>query len=161
AAEAQAANAAAVVAVKSAEQARESANRQRSRDIEFDPDKNKPKRSGLKIGAVGLGAGTLAAYVEPGDAISFYEINPQVVDIADDKGNFTFLSDCKERGGRCDVKVGDARLVLERELIDGHPQHYDLLVLDAFSGDAIPAHLLTEEAFKIYEQHMASQKSDG
>lgn len=122
-------------------------------------ESDKP-RKGLKIGAVGLGAGTLATYVAPGDSISFYEINPQVIDIAQDARYFTFLSDCKARGAQCEVKLGDARLTLERELNQGHPQHYDLLVLDAFSGDAIPAHLLTEDAFKIYEQHMANEKSD-
>ncbi|HEY2883528.1 MAG TPA: hypothetical protein VGJ15_13870, partial [Pirellulales bacterium] len=101
------------------------------------------RKSGLKIGAVGLGAGTLASYVGPGDSITFYEINPAVIDIADSGKYFTFLPDCRKRGGKCDVKLGDARLTLDRELHDADPQRFDLLVLDAFSGDAIPAHLLT------------------
>ncbi|HEY2883342.1 MAG TPA: hypothetical protein VGJ15_12930 [Pirellulales bacterium] len=117
---------------------------------------------GLKIGAVGLGTGTLAAYAEPGDSISFYEINPAVVDIANDDKWFTFLTDCRQRGAQCETKLGDARLTMENELRAGKPQHFDLLVLDAFSGDAIPVHLLTEEAFeKIYLPHLATAAVDG
>ncbi len=111
----------------------------------------------LNIGAVGLGVGTLAAYAGPGDSISFYEINPAVIDIAENENWFSFLTDCRKRGAKCETKLGDARLTMENELRDGHPQHFDLLVLDAFSGDAIPVHLLTEEAFeKIYLPNLAT-----
>jgi hypothetical protein len=116
---------------------------------------------GLKIGAVGLGVGTLAAYVGPGDSIRFYEINPAVIDIATGDKWFTFLEDCQKRGGHVDTKLGDARLTIERELPGEPGAHYDLLVLDAFSGDAIPVHLLTEEAFKVYMQRLATRDKDG
>jgi hypothetical protein len=112
---------------------------------------------GLNIGAVGLGVGTLAAYAGPGDTINFYEINPAVIDIAENDKWFSFLSDCRQRGAKCETKLGDARLTMENELRDSKPQHFDLLVLDAFSGDAIPVHLLTEEAFeKIYLPNLAA-----
>jgi hypothetical protein len=104
----------------------------------------------LRVGAVGLGVGTLAAYARPGDDYRFYEINPDILRLAEDY--FYFLSDCR---GKCDVVMGDARLTLERELRDEGSRKYDVLVLDAFSGDFVPAHLLTTEAFKLYGQHMA------
>ncbi len=107
--------------------------------------------SGLRVGIVGLGAGTLAAYGRPGDYFRFYEINPEVVRIANDRRYFTYLMDCPARH---DVIVGDARISMERELEQKQSQHFDLLVLDAFSGDAIPVHLLTEEAFRIYLQQI-------
>jgi len=120
-----------------------------------------PSQSGLKIGAVGLGVGTIGAYVGQGDSICFYEINPAVIDIATGGKWFTFLEDCQKRGGHVDTKLGDARLTIERELHDEPSKHYDLLVLDAFSGDAIPVHLLTEEAFKVYMQRLATHDADG
>ncbi len=109
---------------------------------------------GLRVGAVGLGTGTLAAYIDKGDSICFYEINPAVIDIADSGRWFTYLEDCKDRGGEYQIKLGDARLTLERELKEKQPQHFQVLVLDAFSGDAIPVHLLTEEAFRVYLEHL-------
>ena len=115
----------------------------------------------VRIGVVGLGAGSLASYAAPGDFISFYEINDQVIEIAENGSWFTFLPDCKARGAKYDLRPGDARLTLEHELKAGEPQHYDVLALDAFSGDAIPAHLLTEQAFEIYMQHLASTESSG
>jgi spermidine synthase len=115
----------------------------------------------LKIGAVGLGIGTIGAYVGPGDSIRFYEINPAVIDIAAGGKWFTFLEDCQKRGGHVDTKLGDARLTIERELLDEPSKRYDLLVLDAFSGDAIPVHLLTEEAFKVYMQRLGTHDADG
>ncbi len=99
------------------------------------------------IGVVGLGAGTLAAYGRPGDRLRFYEINPAVISLANEY--FTFLSDCE---GSVSVVPGDARLVLDREA----DQQFDVLVLDAFSGDAIPVHLLTSEAMHIYSRHLKS-----
>ncbi len=103
----------------------------------------------LKMGIVGLGAGTLAAYGRAGDTLRFYDINPLVVKIA--KEQFTFLSDCPSH---VDIVLGDARLSLASE----PPQRFDILVIDAFSGDAIPVHLLTREAFHLYWRHL---KPDG
>lgn len=103
-------------------------------------------REGLRAGLVGLGVGTLATYARPGDTYRFYEVNPAVVKLA--RQYFTYLDDCR---GECEVIFGDARLSLEGE----PPQHFDLLVLDAFSGDSIPAHLLTREAFAVYLHHLA------
>jgi cytochrome b561 len=119
-------------------------------------------KKGLAIGAVGLGTGTLAAYVGEGDTITFYEINPSIIGIAESGKWFTYLTDCEKRGAIYDVRLGDARLTLDRELAaDAKTKPYDVLVLDAFSGDAIPAHLLTEEAFGIYLGHLATAEADG
>jgi hypothetical protein len=109
-----------------------------------------------RIGVVGLGAGTIAAYARPGDTIRFYEINPEVIKIAHDY--FHYLEDCA--AAPVDVVLGDARLKLEQELKEtqGKGNQFDVLVLDAFSGDAIPTHLLTTEAFQVYKQHL---KPDG
>ena len=109
-------------------------------------------RGPVRVGAIGLGTGTIAAFMNKGDLMKFYEINPEVVNIA--KTHFTFLEDCQKRGAQYQIALGDARLVLERE----KPQNFDVLVVDAFSGDAIPTHLLTVEAFKIYLRHL---KPDG
>jgi hypothetical protein len=98
-----------------------------------------------RIAVVGLGAGTLAAYARPGDWIRFYEINPEVERLA--RAYFTYLPNC---AGELTVALGDARLSMERE----PPQNLDLLVLDAFSSDSIPIHLLTLEAFKSYNRHL-------
>jgi hypothetical protein len=100
-----------------------------------------PKR----VGIIGLGAGTLAAYGNPGDTFRFYEINPQVIELA--KSHFTFLADSK---ASISVAQGDARLSLERET----GPLYDIFIADAFSGDAIPVHLLTKEAVRLYLTHM-------
>lgn len=100
---------------------------------------------GLHIGVVGLGTGTMAAWGKTGDRFRFYEINPKVVDLA--RRRFSYLA---ESAAAIELALGDARLSLERE----PPQQFDLLVLDAFSGDAIPVHLLTREAFAIYLRHL-------
>jgi hypothetical protein len=106
----------------------------------------------MRVGVVGLGAGTLATYGEPGDTIRYYEINPDVVKYSSGpQPAFTFLRDSK---AHVDVETGDARLLMESELARGEHQNFDVLVLDAFSGDAIPVHLLTKEAFQIYWQHL-------
>jgi SAM-dependent methyltransferase len=105
-----------------------------------------PQDRARRVGVVGLGTGTLAAYGRGGDFYCFYEINPAVVDLA--KQYFTYLSDCPAEQ---EIVLGDARLSLEREA----PRQYDVLALDAFSGDAIPAHLLTDEAFAAYRRHLA------
>ncbi len=100
---------------------------------------------GIRGGLVGLGVGTLAAYGQSGDVFRFYEIDPDVLRLA--REHFTFLSDSP---ATVDVVLGDARLALERE----ESQQYDILVLDAFSSDAIPVHLLTREAMAIYSRHL-------
>jgi hypothetical protein len=102
---------------------------------------------GLRIGVVGLGVGTIAAYGKAKDHIRFYEINPAVIRIASDQRYFTFLSDCP---ATIEIVPGDARLSMQRELDRNERQVFDVLVIDAFSGDAIPIHLLTQEAFEIY-----------
>jgi len=99
------------------------------------------------IGVVGLGAGTLAAYGQPGDRITFYEINPAVEPIA--RNLFTYIRDS---GAQISIIDGDARTSLTHE----EPQNFNVLVIDAFSGDAIPLHLLTTEALEIYKRHLAS-----
>ena len=98
-----------------------------------------------RIGVVGLGAGTLATYVQPGEYLHLYEINPEVLRLA--AKWFTYLTNCQ---GKLEMTLGDARLALEKE----PPQNFDLLVLDAFNSDAPPVHLLTQEAFAIYERHL-------
>ena len=98
-----------------------------------------------RMAFVGLGVGTLATYAQAGDTVRFYEINPAVEKVARDQ--FTFLKECR---GRVELAMGDARLSLERE----PPQQFDLMALDAFSGDAVPVHLLTQEAFECYLRHL-------
>lgn len=98
-----------------------------------------------RIGIIGLGVGTLAAYGRPGDDYRFYEINPAVTELA--RNQFSFLG---TSAARVEVVPGDGRLSLAREPDQG----YDVLVLDAFSGDAIPTHLLTREAFAVYFRHL-------
>lgn len=104
------------------------------------------KQSSMRVALVGLGAGTLAAYGRPEDEYDFYEINPEVVHIAN--RFFTFLPDC---AAKTRVVLGDARLKLAAAPDD---LRYDMIVLDAFSGDSVPVHLLTREAFAIYEKHL-------
>ncbi len=103
-----------------------------------------------RVAVVGLGAGTLAAWGRVGDTYRFYEINPNVEPIA--RKWFTFLADSK---AHTEVVLGDARIQLERELAEGHSHGYDLIAIDAFSGDAIPMHLLTAECAEIYRQRLA------
>ena len=99
------------------------------------------------IGVVGLGAGTIAAYGDAGDRIRFYEINPHVPPIA--RNLFTYVRDSP---ARITIVEGDARASLAQEA----PQQFDVLVVDAFSGDAIPLHLLTTEALRLYQKHLAA-----
>jgi len=100
-----------------------------------------PKR----VGVIGLGTGTIAAYGNAGDVIRFYEINPLVERLA--RHWFTFLHDSP---AQTDVVLGDARLSLAAET----PQHFNVIAVDAFSGDAIPVHLLTREALALYRRHL-------
>jgi len=103
------------------------------------------RRGPIVMGVVGLGTGTLATYCRQGDRIVFYEINPEVPRIA--RKYFTYLSDCR---GSWQVELGDGRLLLEAQA----PQQFDLLVVDAFSSDSIPLHLLTQEAMETYLRHL-------
>jgi spermidine synthase len=105
----------------------------------------------LRMGIVGLGAGSLASYARPRDRFIFYEINPAVRDMAEK--HFTYLSDARSRGAEVGILMGDARLTLESQT----PQDFDLLVMDAFSGDSVPVHLLTHEAMLIYRRHVAAE----
>jgi spermidine synthase len=99
-----------------------------------------------RLGVVGLGVGTLATYGRHGDSLRFYELDPNVIELA--KRDFTFLA-----GSRASVTLaeGDGRLALAREA----PHGFDVLVLDAFSSDAVPVHLLTREAFEVYRRQLA------
>ncbi|HEX9395124.1 MAG TPA: fused MFS/spermidine synthase [Burkholderiales bacterium] len=106
-------------------------------------------RKPLRVGVIGLGAGVIAAWMKPGDALVFYEISPRVVDIA--RREFTFLGDTP---AKTEIILGDGRLSLERE----PPRGYDVLGIDAFSGDSIPMHLVTREAMALYVKHI---KPDG
>ncbi len=111
--------------------------------------KEKLSAKPLRIGIIGLGAGTIATYGGKGDVYRFYDINPAVVKIANSE--FTFL---KDTDATIEIALGDARLNLEREA----SQQFDVLAIDAFSSDSIPVHLITLEALEIYEKHM---KPDG
>jgi SAM-dependent methyltransferase len=111
--------------------------------------RDKNKSHAVRIGVIGLGTGTIAAYGRLGDLVHYYEINPVVLRLA--HSQFSYLDDC-----RCqtEVTMGDARLSLERE----DPQNFDVLAVDAFSSDSIPVHLLTKEAMQLYFRHL---KPDG
>ena len=104
------------------------------------------QRRARNVGVVGLGVGTIAAYGKPGDRIRFYEINPAIAPIA--QNLFTYL---RESGAQISIVDGDGRSSLKRE----QPQNFDVLVIDAFSGDAIPLHLLTTQAIDLYKRHLA------
>ncbi len=108
-----------------------------------------PRQRQRRIGLVGLGAGTLVSFTRRGDTVRIYEINPEIRRLAE--SYFTYLKDSQ---AEIEIVMGDARLSMERD----PPQEFDILLLDAFSGDAIPVHLLTVEAFKIYLHHL---KPDG
>jgi SAM-dependent methyltransferase len=105
-----------------------------------------PRTEPLRVGVIGLGTGTLAVYGAKGDVYRFYDINAEVIDIA--KREFTYLGDSD---ATIETVLGDARLNLERE----PPQRFDVLAIDAFSSDAIPVHLITSEAVKVYKRHLA------
>ena len=101
------------------------------------------KRGGpINVAVVGLGTGTLACQIKPGDQLTYYEIDPSVVKIAKDTSRFTYLSECAPDAR---IVIGDARLTLA----DSPDGQYDIIIIDAFSSDAIPTHLLTKEAMAI------------
>jgi len=103
-----------------------------------------------RVAAIGLGTGTLACYAQPGQRWTFYEIDPTVARIAHDPRYFTFLRDCP---AKVEVILGDGRLSLARAA----DHHFDLIVLDVFSSDAIPVHFLTQEALKLYLAKLADE----
>jgi len=120
-------------------------------------DHPRRKMSGIRVGVVGMGVGTVMAYAERGDFFHVYELNPDVAALSNGpKPFFTYLRDCL---GKCEVSVGDGRLLLQNEADSGDFQKFDVLVLDAFSGDAIPVHLLTREAFELYLRHLRDPDS--
>jgi hypothetical protein len=107
--------------------------------------REKGRKAAIRVGVVGLGTGTIAAYGRPGDYYRYYEINPLVPPI--NKSQFYFVPDCP---AKLEIAMGDARLSLERE----PPENFDVLAIDAFSSDAIPVHLLTKEAMLLYFRHL-------
>lgn len=115
-----------------------------------------PRDWPLRVGVVGLGTGTLAAWGELGDYFRYYEINPAIIRIATDPGGY--FSFVRDSSAKVEIVTGDARLSMERELTAGRAQNFDVLAVDAFSGDAIPVHLLTREAIETYLREL---KPDG
>jgi hypothetical protein len=109
-------------------------------------------RGHLRVGLIGMGAGTLAAYGRPGDVYRFYEIDPAVIALS--AGANPYFHFVQDSAARVDTVLGDARLSLEKEAAQGELQKFDVLAVDAFSGDSIPVHLLTREATRVYLEHM-------
>ncbi|MBN1566558.1 MAG: fused MFS/spermidine synthase [Acidobacteria bacterium] len=112
-----------------------------------------PRKSNLRIGVIGLGTGTLAAYGRQGDYFRFYEINPDVLHFCN-----KYFTYCKDSPAQVDVVLGDARISMEREKSRNEPGNFDIFAVDAFSSDAIPVHLLTREFYSSYWYHL---KNDG
>lgn len=111
--------------------------------------KVRPRFRGARVGVVGLGVGAVAWYAGPDEEWTFYEIDPAVKRLASDTTYFTYLSEC--RAGKLEVVLGDARL----RLAEAPARHFQILVLDAFSSDAVPVHLLTHEALEVYLSKLA------
>jgi hypothetical protein len=111
--------------------------------------REKQKQGSMRVGVIGLGTATIAAYGRLGDYYRYYELNPLVPPIT--KGQFYFVPMCP---AKLEIAMGDARLTLEKEA----PENFDVLAVDAFSSDAIPVHLLTKEAMQLYFRHL---KADG
>jgi hypothetical protein len=117
--------------------------------------RNLQMTGGINVGVIGLGTGTIATYARPIDHYTFYDINPLVLHIA--RTEFRFLRQCMAPD--CNkIVLGDARLSMESELQHGQSKQFDVLAVDAFSGDAIPVHLLTRQAYRLYWRHL---KPDG
>jgi SAM-dependent methyltransferase len=112
------------------------------------------REASRRVAVIGLGTGTLAAYARPGDGLTFYEIDRLVRDIAVDRAYFTYLSDARDRGATVRIELGDARIRLEAVGRERPGEHYDLIVVDAFTSDAIPVHLLTREALRLYLERL-------
>jgi hypothetical protein len=118
---------------------------------------NPRKAKGLRVAVIGLGSGSMAAHAQKGDLFKFYDIDPKVLKVAQEQ--FTYLRKIPAaRDCQVEVVMGDARVSLERELKEHGSMNYDVLHLDAFSGDAIPAHLLTDESFSLYDKHLRHEE---
>jgi hypothetical protein len=117
--------------------------------IRYHPKRLDPAQRHLRIGVVGLGTGTIAAYGEQGDYFRFYEINPDVLHIAN-----LYFTYCKDSAARVEVVLGDARVSMERAQRRNQRGAFDVLAIDAFSSDAIPVHLLTRECYQDYWYHL-------
>jgi hypothetical protein len=104
----------------------------------------------LNVGVIGLGAGAMACYSRQHDAFTFYELDPKILELAQDPNYFTLLRDCP---GQRQYQIGDGRTLLEKDA----SKRFDLLFIDAFSSDAIPVHLLTREAFALYQTRLAQE----
>jgi len=120
----------------------------RTQGLELD---DPPEGGARRIGIIGMGVGALAGYGRHGDQIVYYEIDPEVVYVARDSGHFDFL---KESRAPIEIVLGDGRLSLEREAGELGSRRFDVFIVDAFTSDAIPVHLLTQEAFRVYVQHL-------
>ncbi|MFN4259991.1 MAG: spermidine synthase [Gemmataceae bacterium] len=117
----------------------------------FTTFQKRPERQNRHVAVTGLGVGSLAAYALPGQDWTYYEIDPAMKRVAEDPRYFTYLADARQRGATIDIVLGDARLRL-REAPD---QYYDLMVLDAFSSDSVPVHLITLQALQLYLEKLA------
>ncbi|MFN7140357.1 MAG: hypothetical protein ACK4UN_13555, partial [Limisphaerales bacterium] len=125
--------------------------------FEQHPRRRVAEPQSINVGVLGLGVGTLAAFGREGDRFRFYEINPAVIDYSErPKPLFTYLRDCLAETA---MVAGDARLSLQQELNAGHHNAFDILVMDAFSSDSVPVHLLTSEAFELYLRHLRDEDS--
>ena len=105
---------------------------------------------GVRMAVIGLGTGTLAAYARAGDRVTFYEIDRLVRDVAFDPRYFTYAADARNRGASLRMELGDARIRLDSVRRDRPEERYDVILVDAFTSDAIPVHLLTREALRLY-----------
>jgi hypothetical protein len=121
------------------------------------PHTSRPRTNGLRVGVIGLGAGTLAAYGQAGDSFRFYEIDPDIARLSEGANPlFTFV---QGSAAHTEILVGDARVLLQDEAARGELQKFDVLAVDAFSGDAVPVHLLTREVLKCYLHHLRGPES--
>lgn len=122
--------------------------------IPFESHPGRKAGKPVRVAVVGMGMGTLAAYGREGDYFRFYEISPEVIDVATNRTYFSFIPDCK---AKVDIVEGDARLKLEEDLKNG-VEKFDIFVIDVYSGDSVPTHLVTEEAFRLFKAFL---KEDG
>jgi len=115
------------------------------------------RSDGVYFGVLGMGVGTISAFAGRGDRVRYYEINPEVIDLS--RGIEPYFTFVEDSAAKTDIVEGDARLILERELVDQQPQQFDLLAIDAFAGDSVPIHLTTLEAFRVYARHLKNDDS--
>ena len=112
---------------------------------------------GVHFGVLGMGVGTISAFARRGDRVRYYEINPEVIDLS--RGIAPYFTFVEDSAATTEIVEGDARLLLEQELVNQRPQQFDLLAIDAFAGDSVPVHLTTLEAFRVYARHLRSDDS--